>query len=200
MNRKCGTCFRFREDWRDAKKRGLEPRFTFRLDEYEKKPRRGVKCCCSSAHIHHEPKASDKACKHHQYRCTWNIRIWWDWHFKYELGRLVYKYINRPIGRLRKPLPLQWKDSFDGCRDIIIPNAEPVCPHCGEMPYSYTECQFCGQRFVQDEKTKEESKPPKVERLDCLMCGKPNAVVGTRAKTNGHFHGQCEECGAVYGQ
>lgn len=26
--KKCGSCFRFVEDWRDAKAKGLEPRYT----------------------------------------------------------------------------------------------------------------------------------------------------------------------------
>jgi hypothetical protein len=31
--------------------------------------------------------------------------------------------------------------------DTIIPDGEPVCPICGEMPYSVEQCVFCGQRF-----------------------------------------------------
>ncbi|MDD6762834.1 MAG: hypothetical protein PUD92_04225 [Clostridiales bacterium] len=38
----------------------------------------------------------------------------------------------------------------------------------------------------------------KTERTHCIMCGGANSVVGTRAKINGHFHGKCEKCGAVY--
>lgn len=196
--RKCKSCFRFHEDWRDAEAKGIGSQSFIGFSEYAKKPRPGIKCNCSSALIHHEPKSTDKGCKNHRYRLSWNLEQWWNWKFKYKLERFICNYIRRPIGRLRKPVPLQWKDSFDGCRDIIIPNSEPVCPHCGEMPYSYSECQFCGQRFIQDEKTKEASKPPKKERQNCLFCGGNNTVVGARAKINGHFHGQCEKCGAVY--
>ena len=27
----------------------------------------------------------------------------------------------------------------------------PECPRCGEMPYSETQCQFCGQRFTKED-------------------------------------------------
>ena len=111
----------------------------------------------------------------------------------------VYKrhYVRCPIGGLRKPVPLRWKDSYDGCRDVIIKDSEPQCPHCGEMPYSYEQCVFCGQRFVQDGKTEEMSQPPEEERMDCLFCGGKETMKGYRAKINGHFHGKCEKCGAV---
>lgn len=196
MSRKCGSCFRFREDRKDAIKKGLKPR---ELGDYEKKPRSEVISRCSYVYGPQNPKATDEGCKFHQYRFTWNIRIFYD-NVKYKIGRIICDYIRRPIGRLRKPMALQWKDSFDGCRDIIIPNSEPVCPHCGIMPYSLDECVFCGQRFIQDDNTEEYSKPPEEERQDCVMCGGKNSVVGVRAKINGHFHGQCEKCGAVYHQ
>ena len=74
-----------------------------------KKPRPGVKCNCSSAMIHHEPKATDKGCRNHRYRLSWNLEQWWNWKFKYKLERFICNYIRRPIGRLRKPVPLQWQ-------------------------------------------------------------------------------------------
>ena len=50
-----------------------------------------------------------------------------------------------PFGRLRKPRPLMW-DKY--CEAISY----PVCPHCGEMPYSFKACYFCGQRFTKEDK------------------------------------------------
>lgn len=38
-------------------------------------------------------------------------------------------------------------------------------------------------------------EPPKEERMDCIMCGGKNTLVGHRARVNGHFHGKCEQCG-----
>ena len=82
-------------------------------------------------------------------------------------------------------------------RDVIVKGGDPVCPHCGEMPYSYERCVFCGQRFVQDEKTEEMSQLPEEESTDCLFCGGKETMKGYRTKINGHFHGKCEKCGAV---
>lgn len=154
--RKCGSCFRYIENWRDAKAKGLEPLdLSNGLAKYTAKPRKGVACICISIHKEDEPHANDTGCAHHQYRWSWNLQQWWHWDFKYKLKRWFCEYIRCPIGRLRKPVPLEWKDSYDGMCDKIIPNGEPVCPHCGEMPYSYEQCVFCGQRFVQDDNTKE---------------------------------------------
>lgn len=195
--RKCKSCFRFTEDRKDAKAKGLKPRDTLGCGDFHRKPRKGVKVYCMSVHKKEVPKANDCGCKFHQYRWTWNLGIWWRWHFKYRLDRLFCKYIRCPIGGLRKPVPLLWVDSYDGMRDIIVKNSEPQCPHCGEMPYSYERCKFCGQRFVQDEKTEEMSQPPEEEVVDCLMCGGKKTMKGYRTKINNHFHGKCEKCGAV---
>ena len=194
--RKCKSCFRFTEDWRDAKEKGLKPRGT-QYNDFCRKPRKGVKTHCWSAHKKEPPKPNDRGCEYHQFRWSWNLEQWWQWHFKYGLKRLFCKYVRCPIGGLRKPVPLSWKDSYDGCRDVIIKDSDPVCPHCGEMPYSYEQCVFCGQRFVQDEKIEEMSEPPEEETIDCLLCGGEGTMKGYRAKVNGHFHGKCEKCGAV---
>ena len=90
------------------------------------------------------------------------------------------------------PVKIGWIDMFgyDG-------GSYPICPSCGEMPYSTDRCYFCGQRFIQDEKVKEFNEPMPEERMDCLICGGKGTMVGQRARTNGHFHGRCEKCGAV---
>ena len=54
-----------------------------------------------------------------------------------------------PIGSLRKPVPLKFQVYYDGMKDRIIYGGEPECPRCGEMPYSYIQCVFCGQKFVE---------------------------------------------------
>lgn len=195
--RKCGNCFRFKEDWADAEAKGLKSRESAFGIIDSRKPRKGVACICTSVHKKDEPHANDKGCKRHQYRWLWNLRHWWRWDFQYTLKRWFDIHIRCPIGRLRKPVPIKWVDSFDYVRNKIIPESEPQCPHCGEMAYRYSECVFCGQRFVQDEKTRMAAEPPKEEVDDCFMCGGKGTLKGHRAKLNGHFHGKCEQCGAV---
>ena len=39
--RKCGSCFRFTENWRDAKAKGLEPQEKMFVADYSRKPRKG---------------------------------------------------------------------------------------------------------------------------------------------------------------
>ena len=153
--RKCGSCFRFTEDWRDAKAKGLKPQERVSLADICKKPRKGVACHCMMGKG--SPQANDYGCEYHEYRWTWNLQQWWRWSFRYRLGRWFCEHIRCPVGGLRKPVPLEWIDSFDGMRDIIIKGGDPKCPHCGEMPYSTEQCVFCGQRFVQDKKTRRES-------------------------------------------
>ncbi|MEY8369771.1 hypothetical protein AALA24_13545 [Anaerovoracaceae bacterium 42-11] len=89
-------------------------------------------------------------------------------------------YANKP--------PVKLLIEFDGYGDI------PVCPVCGDLPYSMEQCYWCGQRFIQDEEIEEYNKPDVVE-MKCFVCG--GKMVGTISKYNGHFHGQCEECGAT---
>ena len=85
-------------------------------------------------------------------------------------------------------LPVKLPILFDGFGYI------PMCPICGEPPYSYTQCHWCGQQFIQDEDVLEYSKPDVAERK-CYHCG--GTIIGTRSKYNGHFHGSCPECGAI---
>lgn len=87
------------------------------------------------------------------------------------------------------PVKIGWEQSYDG--------VYPQCPACGEMPYSTERCVFCGQKFIQeDERLQDYIKPMPEERHDCLMCGGKGTVIGSRARSNGHFHGRCEKCGA----
>lgn len=88
------------------------------------------------------------------------------------------------------PLPLKWEPDITG-RGM----GWPICPACGEMPYSTDQCLFCGQRFVEDEAVKRYTETPEELHFDCLSCGGKGTVVGYRAKSNGHFHGVCEACG-----
>lgn len=88
-----------------------------------------------------------------------------------------------------EPVNLIWENDYDG-------GVFPKCPSCGEMPYDLHTCFFCGQRFLNDEIVEEWEKPPVAIEMDCPVCGAKNAMVGVRAKNNGHFHGKCENCGA----
>ena len=89
------------------------------------------------------------------------------------------------------PVKIGWQESYGG--------RWPVCSSCGEMPYSTKRCLFCGQKFDQDdERLKEYLKPTVTERMDCIVCGAIGTVYGMRTKSNGHFHGKCENCGARF--
>lgn len=85
----------------------------------------------------------------------------------------------------KKP-PVKLPIVFDGYGKI------PECPICGDVPYSTKQCYWCGQRFIQDEEIKDYNKPDECE-IKCPICG--GKMVGIRAKYNGHFHGQCKDCG-----
>lgn len=76
---------------------------------------------------------------------------------------------------------------FDGYGNI------PECPVCHEMPYSTKQCHWCGQRFIQEDEIREYNNPEVVE-MECSICG--GKMIGTKSKYNGHFHGQCQDCGA----
>lgn len=184
--KKCGSCFRYCEDWRDAEAKGLKNINYHGHGEFYRKPRPGVK---PHAIGYNCPKDDEirpdyPACKWHEYRWLWNLRTWWRWHFKQKLIELYRRYIRVPIGRLRKPVPLRWIPSYDGMADKIIPLGEPECPHCKEMPYSYEQCVFCGQRFVQ-----EDSKPDKTAEQRPLKEG----------ETITFIDGICPECGLSCG-
>lgn len=47
---------------------------------------------------------------------------------------------DKPNGK-NEPKELLWQESYWN-------GTEPVCPSCGEYPYSYERCVFCGQPLV----------------------------------------------------
>jgi len=65
-----------------------------------------------------------------------------------------------------------------------------------KTPYNLERRVFCGQRFVKDDLAKKRERPSEIVRMDCIECGSKGAMRGTRARSNGHFHGKCENCGA----
>ena len=191
---KCGSCVRCTEDWRDAEAKGLKPQSSPTL-LYAMKPRRGVKVVCC-AYVKNEITPNSKACEEWEHRAVWNAKLRMG-EIKSRSRRIFDVCVRVPFGRLRKPMRLIWRDTYDGAADRIIHNAVPECPRCGEMPYSTKRCVFCGQRFIQDETIAEYNKPPEKVVRNCPMCGGEKTLVGTRAKCNGHFHGKCEKCGCV---
>lgn len=94
----------------------------------------------------------------------------------------------KPNGK-KLPLPIEWERSYG---DSIF----PMCPACGEMPYSMDRCVFCGQRFIKDDRAREWEKPPEIKTMDCIACGGKGTFEYTRARSNGHMHGRCKACGA----
>lgn len=87
----------------------------------------------------------------------------------------------------KMPIPIQWEQDYGGI--------SPVCPACGEMPYSLERYIFCGQKFIKDERALEWEQPQKIEYMDCLMCGGKGTVEYTRSRYNGHKRGKCVACG-----
>ena len=146
--RNCGNCFRFIENWRDAKEKGYNERITG-FAQYNFKPRKGIKPHCSCGGVKNELHAKHEPCEYHQYRWSWNLHIWYQWRFKHEIRNAFRRFIKVPLGGLRKPLQIGWRDYYNGMSDTTIEGGEPLCPRCGEMPYSYGQCVFCGQRFIQ---------------------------------------------------
>lgn len=73
----------------------------------------------------------------------------------------------------------------------------PICPICGEMPYSTEQCHFCGQRFIQDKEI-EEYNTPDTGTMDCFKCGGKGTVRFIRSKYNGHKSGECTKCGMSF--
>lgn len=58
----------------------------------------------------------------------------------------------KPIGRLLRPLPVNWHPDFgDGIE-------YPHCPVCDELAYQKDHCVFCGRRFSQWDTTTESGK------------------------------------------
>ena len=95
-------------------------------------------------------------------------------HLKFEIERRVFwikqwfKGIYRkifviPKGRKRPPMDLEWDGDYDYVEDKIIPNSMPICPYCGEMPYSTEECVFCGQRFTEESAMKGNLPPEPIK-------------------------------------
>ena len=134
---RCRSCFRFEAIEDD----------TGGFWKFRRKPKPGRKTHCWAHDYKINWDGSQSACEY------WEARLWWNLeeykkYAKYHARRWWYEHVRRHIGGLRKPVPLRWVDYYDGMRDEIIPAGEPRCPYCGEMPYSTTQCQFCGQRFV----------------------------------------------------
>lgn len=69
---------------------------------------------------------------------------------KYPIERWYIEHCVIPKGAKREPMDLMWGPDYDAGRDVMIPNGVPICPYCHEFPYSYTQCQFCGQRFTEE--------------------------------------------------
>lgn len=132
--KRCGSCFRCREA---ASIVGFW--------NISKKPRKDVPLHCSNACSPECHSVKQKACEWWEPRWYWNaehyvryfshsVRRWWDEHLRV------------PLGRLRKPVPLEWVDCLNAGGQLVR-QGEPQCPYCGEMPYSLEQCVFCGQRF-----------------------------------------------------
>lgn len=134
---------------------------------------------CSMQNYKKDILPTDKACIH-----------WWD---KEEHER-VENARQEDTENRRKEL---W-DIYSKKEPIKLPIENdgygmiPMCPICGEMPYSTEQCHWCGQRFIQDKEIEEYNTPNETE-IECFNCG--GKIKGVRSKYNGHFHGTCQSCG-----
>ena len=141
----CNDCLRLVEDWRYLKKHGIKP-LENPMHLFSVNPRSAdVQTVCTVDHVVTHP--SRKACGAYKSRRAWNARIWLKYSLAYKLCDFYRRRIRIPLGGLRRPKPLLYQDAYNFEQDQIVPNSDPICPHCGEMPYSYVRCVFCGQRF-----------------------------------------------------
>ena len=146
--KKCNSCFRYCENNRDARKKGLKPR-ELGFADYHYKPRRNVMAqCIALGRFDKNIKKESIACKHYKSRVCHNFQIWWRWHFVKFFANCYRIYIRVPIGARRARIAIGMEDYYDVTCDKIVSNGKPICPHCGEYPYSEEQCVFCGQRFL----------------------------------------------------
>ena len=104
--------------------------------------------------------------------------------FKHKLRDLAYMPV-RFVGRLKKPIPMDFERDYDG--------VAPICPICKNFVYDKKHCVFCGQRFLE---TAESEKwfTPKTEQGKCFMCG--SEVTIHISRVNGHKRYECGKCGS----
>ena len=95
------------------------------------------------------------------------------------------------------PRPAKWVRDYDGIRECLT-GAMPFCPNCDEPLYETDQCYFCGQKIEQDAAMKKFQEPPEEKRMNCFLCGGVNTVIYTESRYNGHKHGECENCGAMF--
>lgn len=116
------------------------------------------------------------------------------------MALLVYKAALMSVHGKRFRAPVKtviWEDDFG---EGGVGYAK--CPECHELAYGLDEadengiarCPFCGQRYKLDEEGKKKAEPNPEETLTCPQCHQ-HTLVGRRAKSNGHFHGTCTNCG-----
>ncbi|MFW5649304.1 MAG: hypothetical protein ACOCG5_09460 [Candidatus Alkaliphilus sp. MAG34] len=127
--KKCKSCFRFAENWRDAEEKGIAPVRYAVFREYYRLPREGIRTRCLMNDFKKEIPSNQKACKYHDYRWKMNIKKWYQWRFK----AWYRDNVKVRIGGLRKPMHTKEGD----------------CPYCNEILYNPKRCLFCGQRGIE---------------------------------------------------
>lgn len=116
---------------------------------------------------------------------------------------IVYKAALMAVHGKRFRAPVEtvtWEKGYGDENGV----GNPICPECGNLAYGLDEvdaegvgrCPICGQRYQLDEEDKKKMEPNPEETRICMMCHQ-NTMVGRRAKSNGHFHGKCTNCGCV---
>lgn len=147
---KCRSCYKFIEDWRDAKRKGYTPvRMNCGFYPYAHRARPGIEGECTEGRVRVPIDGDDEICRYWKPRLIWNMQVWWEWQVRAPLVRWFERHIRVPLGGLRKPMTLKWTDNSD-CLSMEK-ESEPICPYCGNAPCSIEQCMFCGQRFIVEE-------------------------------------------------
>lgn len=81
-------------------------------------------------------------------RIKFDVRRLINWSSLAASVKKMYRALIRiPIGGFRKPRFLEWENSYYIYNGRATIERQPICPYCKKMPYSLTQCAFCGQRF-----------------------------------------------------
>ncbi len=188
--KKCGKCFRCKEDKKTAMEIGLKTR---KLEGachflWSCKPRTGAPVSGMGMTCKDPMSLGTLACEHYKSRFVWNAGLVWE-NVIFQALRFPIRVIAFVIGYIKKPLPMSVGVQ---CGVGDVPSYYLECPRCHEFAYEKTYCVFCGQRFIKDsgisekaqkdidemfanEKGHEKQAPcplfPEDDDLICMICG-----------------------------
>jgi hypothetical protein len=83
------------------------------------------------------------------------------------------------------------RELLSALRRLKVETGSLACMGCGHEH----NCGIHGCAILNQAIERIEGKP-EVEHMYCVFCGGHGTMVGSRTRTNGHFHGRCTQCGA----